>query len=80
MHHHHEVVLVGASVGLPPSLQRQLQLTGARQAECLTDDQSATHVGLLHGQDTEDGNLSEVLCGERKIIENVGHNGLSSFP
>ena len=25
-----------------------------------SDDQSATHVGLLHGQDTEDGNLSEV--------------------
>ena len=61
MHHHHEVVLVGASVGLPPTKAvRQLQLTGARQAECLTDDQSATHVGLLHGQDTEDGNLSEV--------------------
>ena len=38
----------------------QLQLTGARQAEYLTDDQSAKHVGVLHGQDTEDGNLSEV--------------------
>ena len=25
-----------------------------------SDDQSATHVGLLHSQDTEDGNLSEV--------------------
>ena len=25
-----------------------------------SDDQSAAHVGLLHGQDTEDGNLSEV--------------------
>ena len=25
-----------------------------------SDDQSATHVGLLHGQDMEDGNLSEV--------------------
>ena len=25
-----------------------------------SDDQSATHVGLLHGQDTEDGSLSGV--------------------
>ena len=36
MHRHHEVVLVGTSVGLPPSLQkavRQLQLAGAGQAE-----------------------------------------------
>ena len=31
-----------------------------------SDDQSATHVGLQHCQDTEDGNLSEV--GEKKII------------
>ena len=34
----------------------------------LSDDQCATYVGLLHGQDTEDGIVR--TCGEKKIIEN----------
>ena len=37
-----------------------------------SDNQSATHAGLLHGQDTEDGNLSEVWS--EKIIENETEN------
>ena len=36
MHRHHEVLLVGTSVGLPTKAVRQLQLTGARQADCLS--------------------------------------------
>ena len=42
MHRHQKVVLVGTSVGVPPSqlswstkAVRQLQLTGDRQADCL---------------------------------------------
>ena len=34
-----------------------------------SDDQSATHVGLLHGQDKKDGNLSDRVA-RKKIIEN----------
>ena len=34
-----------------------------------SDNQSATHVGLLHGQDTEDGNFVRSVVRE-KIIEN----------
>ena len=45
MHRHHGVVLVGTSVGLPPGLQkpiRQLQLAGARQADCLSSIKDST--------------------------------------
>ena len=52
MDHHHEVVLVGTSVGLPQYLAykntvRQLQLSGARQAEVFlwSENENATHVG-----------------------------------
>ena len=72
MHRHQEVVLVGISEGLPPSLQlgaaRQLQLTGATAGKLfVSDDHCATHVRLLHGQDTEVGILSGT-CGGKQFF------------
>ena len=32
-----------------------------------SDNQSATHVGLLHGQDTEDGNFVRSVVREKSL-------------
>ena len=57
-------VLVGTSVGLPPTYKSRWVASAAVErgsAGRMSDDQCATHVWpLLHGQYTEDGNLSEV--------------------
>ena len=45
---------VGRFASKPTKAIRQLQLTGARQVRLFGyDEQCATHVGLLHGQDME---------------------------
>ena len=51
----------------PTKAVRQLQLTSARQADCLSPIiiAGATHVVLLHGQDTDVGILSERVVRSR---------------
>ena len=67
MHHRHEVVLVGTSVGWPPGLQnskavRQQPLTGARQAECL-----CPMINLLHMQGDCMARIRKMVMGSVRI-------------